>query len=300
MLLVRFRYVTKGWCLVYGSIPFSVGTVVNKSYHIFIFKTQQNLQTMKKVYLVSHLITVRVIADSEEEAQEKAITKAIEQAAEIITEESYQCTDDDIETPVDYDDIEHCLYPDLAELSKEQKAIAAEAWEIHQREVAAAQKEEGGLFETLGSALRPEPNKLPSWLTPDILEAADNMEKAGSIWDQNMEDKNLLQPETNVTLTFSPEGNTASVSPDILDIDYIKANPGKIFATGVTNNPAIYDQPVRWIAKIGGGDDWAIYYHLYSRDDIQWVAQHGEKLIGAESIRGLVTCTDEAFQRYRY
>lgn len=254
---------------------------------------------MKKAYLVTFSITTRVIAESIEEANEKAVNKTRSDVKEYLQEENIGDTEEDIECPVDYADIEYILYPGLSRLSKEQEQIAAEAWEMYQRELASAQKEECGLFETLGNALHPEPNKLPSWLTPDILDAADNMEKAGSIWGQNMEDKNLLQPETNVTLTYSPEGNTAFVSPDILDMDYIKANPTKIFATGVTNNPAIYDQPVRWVAKIGGGNDWAIYYHM-PENNITWITRHGDKLNGTEAIRSLVVCTDEAFQRYRY
>ena len=37
--------------------------------------------------------------------------------------------------------------------------------------------------------------------------------------------------------------------------------PGTCFATGVTMNPLIHEGPVRWAAKRGGINHWAIYYH---------------------------------------
>ena len=75
--------------------------------------------------------------------------------------------------------------------------------------------------------------------------------------------------------------------------------PATVFATGVINDPRIYKESVRWVAKRGGIHDWAIYYHheRYSQD---YVMENGDKMITKEVIKELVPCDDEAYSMYRF
>lgn len=78
-----------------------------------------------------------------------------------------------------------------------------------------------------------------------------------------------------------------------------EANHGRIFATGVVNEPVLHTQPVRWIAKVGDGfHDWAIYYHNES-ETIGYIKAYGNKVTTDGIIRKLVPCTDEALNCYR-
>lgn len=56
---------------------------------------------------------------------------------------------------------------------------------------------------------------------------------------------------------------------------------------------------MRWVAKRGLIDDWAIYIH-WNEHDIDYIKKHGIKLTGKDNIKKLVPCTPEAFERYRY
>jgi hypothetical protein len=85
-----------------------------------------------------------------------------------------------------------------------------------------------------------------------------------------------------------------------LSLDFLKDenNSGKVFATGVINHPTLHTDPVRWIAKVGGAEDWAIYYHNQDQS-LSFVQANGNKVTTEGVIRQLVPCTDEAFGRYR-
>jgi len=56
---------------------------------------------------------------------------------------------------------------------------------------------------------------------------------------------------------------------------------------------------LRWIAVVGGNKDWAIYCHFADKS-WDFIKMQGDKVCMKEHIRKLVTCTDEAFKRYRY
>lgn len=83
-----------------------------------------------------------------------------------------------------------------------------------------------------------------------------------------------------------------------------KLEPDTIFATGETTDG--YDtvnmygkgQHLKWIAKTGGGNDWAIYIAPsdWSEDQIKAT---GDKVHDRESIKKLVPCDDAVLERYR-
>ena len=80
---------------------------------------------------------------------------------------------------------------------------------------------------------------------------------------------------------------------------------GTVFATGVLpNSPeGLYmtnsGGELRWIAKKGYGDDWAIYCH-WSYNDEEWIKEHADKVISETHIKRCVPCDDEVFKKYRY
>lgn len=90
------------------------------------------------------------------------------------------------------------------------------------------------------------------------------------------------------------------VTRPLLTLADLKAMPpDTIFATGITEDPRPYNEPVRWLAVRGGIHDWAIYYHLPEKT-IEWIRDHGDKCFTTPVIRELVPCDDEAFKMYRY
>ena len=77
-----------------------------------------------------------------------------------------------------------------------------------------------------------------------------------------------------------------------------KMEPHTVFATGVTEDPRIFREPVKWIAKRGLIHDWAIYYDRPEKtlDEIQsW----GSKLHSLNIIKDLVPCDEEMLNMYR-
>ena len=86
---------------------------------------------------------------------------------------------------------------------------------------------------------------------------------------------------------------------ETLTLETLKTmEPGKVFATGVTQDPRLYRDPVRWVAKRGRIHDWAIYYHLET-SSTQWIESHGDKCYTREVIKDLVPCDEEALKMYR-
>lgn len=75
--------------------------------------------------------------------------------------------------------------------------------------------------------------------------------------------------------------------------------PGAIIAKGITNNPRLHKDNVKWIAVRGKGfHDWALYYHFEHMSD-QYVLDVGDKSTTEGVIRSLVPCDDEAWALYR-
>ena len=56
---------------------------------------------------------------------------------------------------------------------------------------------------------------------------------------------------------------------------------------------------IQWVAVRGQIDDWAIYCGPADWD-LDHVRTNGQKVTNKVSIRKLVPCTDEAFNRYKY
>ncbi len=72
----------------------------------------------------------------------------------------------------------------------------------------------------------------------------------------------------------------------------------------ITNSPeGIYmttsGGSLKWIAKKGGGNDWAIYIHWHTSTD-DFILTQGDKVVREEDIKKCVPCTDEVFNLYRY
>lgn len=55
---------------------------------------------------------------------------------------------------------------------------------------------------------------------------------------------------------------------------------------------------LRWVAKTGGNNDWAIYVSR-ELDTVTHVENNGDKVCSPDNIRYLVPCTDEVLARYR-
>ena len=56
---------------------------------------------------------------------------------------------------------------------------------------------------------------------------------------------------------------------------------------------------LRWVASRGEIYDWSIYCHFADKD-YDWIRDMGDKVIGKENIKRLVSCDDEAFEMYNY
>ncbi len=98
---------------------------------------------MKKAFLVSILTTTRVVVDVDnngepdsETLNAMAFEKAIKNAPLDMCMENIYATEEDLESPVDIEDIEFCLFPSLQSLNEEQEAQVNEAWRIQQKEAA--------------------------------------------------------------------------------------------------------------------------------------------------------------------
>lgn len=76
--------------------------------------------------------------------------------------------------------------------------------------------------------------------------------------------------------------------------------PDTIINTGTTTEPGLHpSSEIRWVAKTGWSEDWAIYYHFSSKST-DFIAQQGEKVMTESIIRRYVPCDDAAFNRYRF
>lgn len=80
--------------------------------------------------------------------------------------------------------------------------------------------------------------------------------------------------------------------------ELLKKPEGTILGAGITSNPILHSGPVKWVAVVGGGEDWALYYHRpdYAYEEIM---QIGDKACTESVIRALIPCDDEVWGRYR-
>ncbi len=80
---------------------------------------------------------------------------------------------------------------------------------------------------------------------------------------------------------------------------------GQIFAMGILpNSPdGIFitrtGGNIKWIAKKGYGDDWAIYCHWSFTSD-EFIERNGDKVTTELYIKRCVECDDTVFKKYRY
>ncbi len=91
----------------------------------------------------------------------------------------------------------------------------------------------------------------------------------------------------------------------MLDIKMLNAMPEHtVFATGLVEdspegvNMTGSGRVLKWIAKKGAVDDWAIYIH-YAHKSIQEIKSNGDKVMGENNIQKLVPCDDEVYKAYR-
>lgn len=93
---------------------------------------------------------------------------------------------------------------------------------------------------------------------------------------------------------------------EILTLEQFDHIPsGQVFATGIfpnspegifmTRNSGL----LRWVAKKGWANDWAVYCH-WAENDEDYVRDYGDKVLTEIYIRRCVPCTDEVFKLYRY
>jgi len=93
---------------------------------------------------------------------------------------------------------------------------------------------------------------------------------------------------------------------DILTLEDFEQIPrGEVFATGVLpNSPdGIFmtsdGGELRWVAKRGFGNDWAIYCG-WSSHSPEWVTSHGDKVYTTEYIKRCVPCDSNVLKLYRF
>lgn len=74
---------------------------------------------------------------------------------------------------------------------------------------------------------------------------------------------------------------------------------GEIIDSSEGINMSNSGRMLRWVAVRGYIADWAIYCH-WADKNWDWVKARGDKVYDEKNIRKLVSCTDEAFKKYRY
>lgn len=86
--------------------------------------------------------------------------------------------------------------------------------------------------------------------------------------------------------------------------DLIDLHPDQIFAKGEMIDSAEginisnTGQMLKWIAKKGAVNDWAIYCHFATADDL-FILRLGTKVTDKSNIRKCVPCTDNVLSKYR-
>jgi hypothetical protein len=83
--------------------------------------------------------------------------------------------------------------------------------------------------------------------------------------------------------------------------------PGRVFASGILPNSPdglfmtneLIDKELRWVAKKGNINDWAIYCH-WSDKSVEWIMNYGDKVCSETNIKRCVPCDDEVFKQYRF
>lgn len=58
-------------------------------------------------------------------------------------------------------------------------------------------------------------------------------------------------------------------------------------------------EELKWIAKKGFGNDWAIYIHWAHKSE-EWIERHGDKVRSEDNIKKLTPCDKAVFEKYRF
>ena len=95
---------------------------------------------------------------------------------------------------------------------------------------------------------------------------------------------------------------------DMINKETFDALPaGQVFSTGIfPNSPeglfmtnSDQGKMLRWVAKKGWGNDWAIYCH-WATNSVEFVTESGDKVFNEAHIKKCVPCDEEIFKLYRY
>ncbi len=89
--------------------------------------------------------------------------------------------------------------------------------------------------------------------------------------------------------------------------NFNKINNGSVFANGVLKNSPdeLYmtnfnlGKKVKWLAKKGYGNDWAVYCH-WDEYSLEYVEKNGDKVTSKENILKCIQCDEEVLKLYRY
>jgi hypothetical protein len=85
----------------------------------------------------------------------------------------------------------------------------------------------------------------------------------------------------------------------MMTLEELKVMPSNtVFASGITQDPRLFKEPVKWIAKRGVIHDWAIYYDVTNKSEDQ-IKSWGTKLYSPSIIKELVPCDEEMLKMYR-
>jgi len=86
--------------------------------------------------------------------------------------------------------------------------------------------------------------------------------------------------------------------------DFNKIPYGEIFDRGIATDNAEginmtgSGNKLKWIAKKGGGNDWAIYLHFAGHNE-DFIREHGQKITDKDIVRKLIVCDDQMMEKYR-
>jgi hypothetical protein len=92
---------------------------------------------------------------------------------------------------------------------------------------------------------------------------------------------------------------------NMITLEYFETIPaGQVFDSGIMADSAegLHMQGtgrlLRWLAKKGYGNDWAIYC-FWEFASLEYIETHGQKVTTEVNIRRVLPCTDEVFKLYR-
>jgi len=98
--------------------------------------------------------------------------------------------------------------------------------------------------------------------------------------------------------------DAADLSP--IDLEgFNKIGDGEVFATGITDNAPgglFMTQGggrLRWVAKKGFCNDWAMYCY-WDYADVRYVVDCGDKVQDKQNIANVLAVTDEVLNLYRH